>query len=56
MPISRSQVDQSSKSTQNASAGSAIIVSAPVEMRARCAAVSGIVRSMKYFPSVSRVS
>ena len=34
-------------SPQNASAGSAIIVSAPLEMRARCAAVSGMTRSMK---------
>ena len=35
---------------QNASAGSAISVSAPLEMRARCAAVSGMMRSMKKRP------
>jgi hypothetical protein len=41
---------------QKASAFIVINVSAPADIRARCAAVSGIVRSMKNFPSVRRVS
>ena len=41
---------------QNASAGSAIIVSAPLEMRARCADVSGMTRSMKKRPVTSLLS
>jgi hypothetical protein len=38
---------------QNASAGSAIMVSAPVVMRFRCAALSGRTRSMKNLPVTS---
>ena len=43
-------------SPQKASAGMAIMVAAPVEMRARCAPVSGIMRSMKNCPAISLAS
>ncbi len=44
------------RQNQNCSAGSAIIVPAPVEMRARWALVSGMMRSMKYLPVSSFAS